>query len=563
MGEAASRHLRVHRGPPDLGVTGPCPASSSCSPRPPSLGGHPSASGCARHAASGVVRSGARLAPGTRLVRDDGVCTVAEAAPLWGFVVVEVEDARAALALAGSCPGTDPGTVELYRLDLVTPWARRLPMLLHCDEVSEPSPRRRARGPRPARVGARRRHARPPARQRRPRRGDLPGEPRRGARALAGRGHPGEPRGVALAGGQEPGARRAPPRPALADEGGRPDARAGARGHGPARAAARGDRGRPAPARLHVLPSRARAREPGGDHAPARLRPHHRPRSRAPSSSRSPRSRSGSCAPSGRSRSGGCRTSCRRGGARRAALVRARGRLPRVQRGLQRERRRRAPARRPDARGDRSSADLLAELLPDESEVHGLVALMELQGSRGAARTDADGNLVLLEDQDRRRWDRAWIARGLAHLERARATETPGPTACRRRSRRATRSRRGVGRDRLAADRGALRRARTAGAVAGGRAEPRGRRSMVDGPAAGLAIVDGLRDAPRLRDYHLLPATRADLLRRLGAWAEARAEYARALSLAQNRREQEFLARRVAECAAHLARRPREARPRR
>jgi predicted RNA polymerase sigma factor len=76
---------------------------------------------------------------------------------------------------------------------------------------------------------------------------------------------------------------------------------------------------------------------------------------------------------------------------------------------------------------------------------------------------------------------------------------------------------------------------------------------MVDGPAAGLAIVDALRDAPRLRDYHLLPATRADLLRRLGAWAEARNEYARALSLAQNRREQEFLARRVAECAAHLA----------
>ena len=72
----------------------------------------------ARHAASGVVRSGARLAPGTRLVRDDGVCTVAEAVPLWGFVVVEVEDARAALALAGSCPGTDPSTVDLYRLDL-------------------------------------------------------------------------------------------------------------------------------------------------------------------------------------------------------------------------------------------------------------------------------------------------------------------------------------------------------------------------------------------------------------------------------------------------------------
>jgi predicted RNA polymerase sigma factor len=178
---------------------------------------------------------------------------------------------------------------------------------------------------------------------------------------------------------------------------------------------------------------------------------------------------------------------------------------------------------------------------------------MELQGSRGAARIDADGNLVLLEDQDRRRWDRAWIARGLAHLERARATGTPGPY-------------------RVQAEIAACH------AIAPGWAETDWRRiaalytelvrlvpspvvelnravaiSMVDGPAAGLAIVDALRDAPRLRDYHLLPATRADLLRRLGAWAEARNEYARALSLAQNRREQEFLARRVAECAAHLA----------
>ena len=71
----------------------------------------------ARHAAAGVVRSGARVESGSRLERSDGVVTVGDAPPRWGFLVVEVEDARAALALAASCPGTEPGTIELYRLD--------------------------------------------------------------------------------------------------------------------------------------------------------------------------------------------------------------------------------------------------------------------------------------------------------------------------------------------------------------------------------------------------------------------------------------------------------------
>jgi hypothetical protein len=72
----------------------------------------------ARQAARGVVRSGARVAPGTRLGRGDGVTTVGDADPLWGFLVVEAEDARAALAIAAACPGTDPGTIDLYPLDL-------------------------------------------------------------------------------------------------------------------------------------------------------------------------------------------------------------------------------------------------------------------------------------------------------------------------------------------------------------------------------------------------------------------------------------------------------------
>jgi RNA polymerase sigma factor (sigma-70 family) len=191
---------------------------------------------------------------------------------------------------------------------------------------------------------------------------------------------------------------------------------------------------------------------------------------------------------------------------------------------------------------------VLAQLVPAESEVHGLLALMELQASRSAARVDLDGNLVLLEDQDRRRWDGARIRRGLAHLDRARGCEAAGPygiqaeiAACHARA--------STWNDtdwpRIAALYASLAAVAPSPVVELNRAVAV---SMVDGPAAGLAIVDGLREAPRLRDYHLLPATRADLLRRVGSWSDARAEYARALTLARNATERDFLARRLAEC---------------
>jgi RNA polymerase sigma factor (sigma-70 family) len=194
---------------------------------------------------------------------------------------------------------------------------------------------------------------------------------------------------------------------------------------------------------------------------------------------------------------------------------------------------------------------LLAELLPDEPEVHGLMALMELQTSRSAARTDAAGEIVLLEDQDRSRWDQARIARGLAWLARSRALDA-GPyrlqaeiAGCH-----ATASSwAATDWRRIATLYGALARVTPSPVVELNRAVAV---AMAEGPAAGLAIVDGLSDAPSLRDYHLLPSTRADLLRRLGRFDDARAEYERALSLTANRAQQAFIARRIAECEKAL-----------
>ena len=191
---------------------------------------------------------------------------------------------------------------------------------------------------------------------------------------------------------------------------------------------------------------------------------------------------------------------------------------------------------------------MLAELLPDEAEVHALLALMELQTSRSAARIDAAGDVVLLEDQDRGRWDHPRIARGLAHLERARRGDPAGPyrlqaeiAGCH-----ATAvSWAATDWARIAALYGELAQLTPSPVVELNRAVAV---AMADGPAAGLAIVDELREAPSLRDYRLLPATRADLLRRLGRFAEARAEYERALALTANRAEQTFLVRRIDEC---------------
>jgi RNA polymerase sigma factor (sigma-70 family) len=186
---------------------------------------------------------------------------------------------------------------------------------------------------------------------------------------------------------------------------------------------------------------------------------------------------------------------------------------------------------------------VVAALLPDAPEVHGLLALMELQMSRSVARTDANGAIVLLEEQDRSRWDRARIDRGLAHLARA-GTGARGPyrlqaeiAACHA----IAPSWQATDWGRIADVYGELARVAPSPVVELNRAVAV---AMCHGPAAGLAIVDGLRDLPAMREYRLLPATRADLLRRLGRLAEARDEYERALALSENAAEREFLARR-------------------
>ena len=213
-----------------------------------------------------------------------------------------------------------------------------------------------------------------------------------------------------------------------------------------------------------------------------------------------------------------------------------------------------AALQRPDlAREALHLGRVLAQLLPGEGDVHGLLALMEIQNSRAAARVDGTGRLVLLEDQDRSRWDRRAIARGLAALEHARGCGPAGPytvqaeiAACH-----ATATTwAGTDWPVIAALYALLGQLAPSPIVELNRAVAV---AMADGPAAGLAIVDGLRNEPRLRDYHLLPATRAHMLRRLGSFDEAREEYRRAFALAENGTEREFLARRIAECTAAIA----------
>jgi RNA polymerase sigma-70 factor (ECF subfamily) len=197
---------------------------------------------------------------------------------------------------------------------------------------------------------------------------------------------------------------------------------------------------------------------------------------------------------------------------------------------------------------------VLAALLPDEAEVHGLVALMEMQGSRSATRIDAEGNLVLLEAQDRSRWDRPAIARGLAALERARACGPAGAYVLQAEiaARHATAPTwEATDWNAIARLYGDLARVAPSPVVELNRAVAV---ALAEGPAAGLAIVERLRDEPRLKDYHLLPATRADLLRRLGRFEDAAHEYERALALTQTDTERSFLAGRAAECRARAGR---------
>ncbi len=193
---------------------------------------------------------------------------------------------------------------------------------------------------------------------------------------------------------------------------------------------------------------------------------------------------------------------------------------------------------------------VLAGLMPNEPEVHGLVALMEIQASRLRARVGPGGEPILLLDQDRSRWDRLLIDRGLAALDRAERRGPLGPyalqaaiAACHARARTAAET------DwaRIVALYDALAQLTPSPVVDLNRAVAVG---MAFGPAAALEAVDELRDDKSLSGYHLLPAVRGDLLRKLGRPGEARAEFLRAAELAGNATERALLLRRAAECGA-------------
>lgn len=194
---------------------------------------------------------------------------------------------------------------------------------------------------------------------------------------------------------------------------------------------------------------------------------------------------------------------------------------------------------------------ILAELVPEEVEVHGLVALMEIQASRLRARSGPQGEPVLLMDQDRTRWDHLLISRGLAALRRAEETGQPFGTyalqaaiaACHARALRPE----DTDWKTIAALYKALRRINPSPVVELNRAVAV---AMAFGPSEGLQIVDMLADQPALRNYHLLPTVRGDLLARLGRHAEAREEFLKAAELTRNVREQNLLRERAASSAA-------------
>jgi RNA polymerase sigma factor (sigma-70 family) len=194
---------------------------------------------------------------------------------------------------------------------------------------------------------------------------------------------------------------------------------------------------------------------------------------------------------------------------------------------------------------------ILAELVPDEPEVHGLVALMEIQQSRAGARTGPSGEPILLNDQNRARWDRLLIGRGLTALARAEALGgARGPytlqaaiAACHARARTPAET----DWHRIVTLYDELAQVVPSPVVELNRAVAY---AMAFGPARGLELVDGLMSEPSLRGYHLLPGVRGDLLSKLGRFDEARVEFERAAALTRNARERQLLLDRAAACAS-------------
>ncbi|MFJ1973202.1 RNA polymerase sigma factor [Streptomyces sp. NPDC087903] len=197
-------------------------------------------------------------------------------------------------------------------------------------------------------------------------------------------------------------------------------------------------------------------------------------------------------------------------------------------------------------------ARVLAGLMPKEAEVHGLVSLLEFQTSRAATRTGPGGEPVLLKDQNRRRWNRMLIGRGITALDRATAAATgaPGPyalqaaiAACHA----LAYSYEETDWPRIATLYALLAARAPSPVVELNRAVAV---SMAEGPAPALELVDALTAEPALRDYHLLPSVRGDLLTRLGRTGEAREEFVRAAGLARNERERDLLLARADECGS-------------
>jgi RNA polymerase sigma-70 factor (ECF subfamily) len=191
---------------------------------------------------------------------------------------------------------------------------------------------------------------------------------------------------------------------------------------------------------------------------------------------------------------------------------------------------------------------LLVNLLPDRPEPAALAALMLLHDSRRSARVDAEGNLVLLEQQDRSRWDQAEIAEGLALIERSLGPGVPpfryGVEGAIAAVHAQAASHEQTDWRQIAALYGVLMRLNPSPVVQLNQAVAV---AMAEGPERGLHLLDGMEERGALREYHLLPAARADLLRRLGRWEESIAYYARAIAMAGNAPEKRFLERALAE----------------